>query len=115
VTRPHPIELKLNRATRMLKVAFDSGETFEMSSEYLRVHSPSAEVQGHAPSQRVLQLDKQRVQIRAIHPVGNYAVVLEFDDGHKTGIYSWDTLYALGRDHEQNWARYQAEVAAARA
>ena len=91
-----PTEINLNRKTRMLTVSFDDGQRFEMSCEYLRVHSPSAEVQGHGPGQGVLQVGKERVNIDNIEPVGNYAIKPMFDDGHSTGIYSWDTLYILG-------------------
>jgi DUF971 family protein len=101
-----PTEINLNRRTRTLCVTFDDGRTFEMSCEYLRVHSPSAEVQGHGPGQEVLQVDKESVNIDSIEPVGNYAVKLCFDDGHDSGIYSWDTLYTLGINQEENWARY---------
>ena len=110
---PRPIEIKLHQRRRLLEVSFDSGETFELPCEYLRVMSPSAEVQGHGPGQAVLVPGKERVGIKAIHPVGNYAVLLEFDDGHNTGIYSWDTLYQLGREQESRWAGYLAALAAA--
>ena len=90
----------------MLEVAFDSGEHFELPAEYLRTHSPSAEVQGHGPGQRVLVGGKRDVNIAAIEPIGQYAVLLRFDDGHATGIFAWDTLYALGRDLTRNWQTY---------
>ncbi len=77
-----------------------------MSCEYLRVHSPSAEVQGHGPGQEVLQLNMENVNIDDIEAVGNYAIKPKFDDGHDTGIYSWDTLYILGKNQQENWARY---------
>ncbi len=105
-----PTEINLNRTTRIVSIAFDDGVRFSMSCEYLRVHSPSAEVQGHSPGQRVLQLDKERVNIDRIEPVGHYAVKLAFDDGHDTGIYSWDTLYALGEHQAENWRNYLAEL-----
>lgn len=107
---PRPLQLNLDRSKRVLTVSFDTDETFELSCEYLRVHSPSAEVQGHSPEQRVLQTGKQMVNIKAIHPVGHYAVVLEFDDGHATGIYSWTHLYDLGRNHAQYWSKYLDEL-----
>lgn len=110
-----PTDIKLHQASRILEVSFASGEVFKLSCEYLRINSPSAEVQGHSPSQRILQLDKHNVNIVAIRPMGNYAVLLEFDDGHRTGIYSWTTLYDLGKNHAQNWAQYLAQVAAHRA
>lgn len=101
-----PTEINLNRKTRILAVSFANGERFEMSCEYLRVHSPSAEVQGHGPGQGVLQVGKERVNIDRIEPVGNYAIKPVFDDGHDTGIYSWDTLYTLGVHQAENWRNY---------
>ncbi len=90
----------------MLTVKFDDDAEFEMSCEYLRVHSPSAEVQGHGPGEGVLQVDKEDVGIERIEQVGNYAVQIYYDDGHNTGIYSWDTLYNLGTNKEKNWQDY---------
>ena len=113
VATPRPVDIRLHRASHVLEVAFDTGETFRLPCEYLRVHSPSAEVMGHGPGQRVLQLGKENVNIDAIESVGNYAVLLRFDDGHETGIYSWQTLYDLGRNQDANWSRYLAELAAA--
>lgn len=110
---PHPIDIRLKRAERVLEVAFDSGEVFRLPCEYLRVHSPSAEVQGHGPGQRVLVAGKANVNIRAVRPVGHYAVQLEFDDGHDSGLYSWITLYDLGQHFDANWRRYLDELAAA--
>ena len=107
---PRPTNLVLHRASHVLEVSFDSNETFRLPCEYLRVYSPSAEVMGHGPGQRILQVGKQHVGIRAISPVGNYAVVLEFDDGHNTGIYSWSTLYDLGRQQELYWKKYLDEI-----
>ncbi len=101
-----PTEINLNRKTQTLTVSFAGGESFAMSCEYLRVHSPSAEVQGHGPGQGVLQVGKERVNIERIEPVGNYAIKPVFDDGHDTGIYSWDTLYTLGRNQAENWRNY---------
>ena len=108
-----PTEINLNRKTRMLTVSFDDGQRFEMSCEYLRVHSPSAEVQGHGPGQGVLQVGKERVNIDNIEPVGNYAIKPMFDDGHSTGIYSWDTIYILGLNQAENWRNYLAQLKAA--
>lgn len=105
--------LTLHRASRVLEVAFASGEVFRLPCEYLRVNSPSAEVQGHGPGQRVLVAGKQSVNIAAIEPVGHYGVLLRFDDGHDTGIYSWQTLYALGREQAEAWPRYLAALEAA--
>jgi DUF971 family protein len=90
----------------MLEISFDDGKTFNLSCEYLRVYSPSAEVRGHGPGQEVLQVGKEDVNITNIEPVGNYAIKLEFDDGHNTGLYSWDTLYQLGADHVVLWQDY---------
>ena len=110
---PTAIELRQRTASRLLQVTFDDGRVFELPFEYLRVHSPSAEVKGHGPGQEVLVTGKAGVGIRAIEPVGQYAVKLVFDDGHDTGLFTWKYLYELGRDHADNWARYQSRVAAA--
>ncbi|MEI6414659.1 MAG: DUF971 domain-containing protein [Pseudomonadota bacterium] len=108
-----PTELNLHRQSRVLEVTFDDGAHFNLPCEYLRVFSPSAEVQGHSPDERVLQLGKEAVGIDRLEPVGNYAVCLHFDDGHNTGIYAWDTLYRLGQDQEKNWQAYLTELEAA--
>ena len=107
-----PTELRLRKDRKTLTVAFDDGESFDLAAEYLRVCSPSADVQGHSPSERRTVAGKQNVQILEIHPVGNYAVRLVFDDMHSTGIFSWDYLFELGRDREDNWGRYLADLAA---
>lgn len=109
---PVPTLIRLHQQSRLLEVGFDDGSEFRLPCEYLRVNSPSAEVQGHGPDQRVTVPGKRDVNIRAIHPVGHYAVLLVFDDGHQTGIYSWETLYTLGREHESRWAAYLAELQA---
>ena len=111
--QPKPVSLVLHKKSRSLEIEFDDGEAFNLSCEYLRVHSPSAEVQGHGPGQEVLQVGKENVSIEKIEPVGAYAVCLHFDDGHDTGIYSWETLYELGVGHEQNWKTYLERLAAA--
>jgi DUF971 family protein len=108
-----PTEIKLHRASRVLEVAFDDGGRFELTCELLRVYSPSAEVKGHGPGQRVLQVGKATVNIVGIEPIGNYAVLLRFDDGHQTGIYSWETLRDLGSNRERYWQQYLDELAAA--
>ncbi|MES9937240.1 MAG: DUF971 domain-containing protein [Sedimenticola sp.] len=108
-----PTELNLHRQSRVLEISFEDGAHFNLPCEYLRVFSPSAEVQGHGPGQEVLQVGKEDVNIEQISPVGNYAVAFHFDDGHNTGIYSWDTLYNLGANHEQNWKDYLARLEAA--
>lgn len=106
------VEIVLHRASHVLEVAFDDGSRFRLPCEYLRVESPSAEVQGHGPGQRVLVPGKRDVNINAIDPVGNYAVLLRFDDGHASGIFSWTTLHTLGLEYEQRWAAYLAELEA---
>jgi DUF971 family protein len=106
-------EIKVRTRSRVLEVAFDDGASFQLPFEYLRVHSPSAEVKGHGPGQEVLVLGKQNVGIRAVEPVGQYAVKLVFDDGHDSGLFSWKYLRELGENHAENWAKYQARVAAA--
>ena len=105
MTEPRPSEIRYVRDTRTLCVRFDD-EVFEMSAEYLRVHSPSAEVRGHGPGQEVLQIGKETVAIEGIEPVGNYAVRLRFDDGHSSGLYSFQELYRLGRHHDELWRSY---------
>ncbi len=105
-TTPQPLEILYTRETRRLQVKFDSGETFDYEAEYLRVYSPSAEVQGHGPGQEVLQTGKEAVGIEAIEPVGHYAVRLCFDDGHASGLYSFSELYRLGRHQEPLWRHY---------
>jgi DUF971 family protein len=109
---PWPTELRLRKDRRTLTVAFDDGETFDLAAEYLRVCSPSAEVQGHSPTERRTVAGKQNVEILELHPVGNYAVRLVFDDMHSTGIFSWAYLFELGRNRDENWQRYLADLAA---
>jgi DUF971 family protein len=91
-------------------VSFDNGESYELAAEYLRVRSPSAEVQGHSPSERRTVAGKQDVRVLELHPVGNYAVRLVFDDLHSTGIFSWDYLRELGRNRDRYWGDYLAEL-----
>src|SRR5687767_9217288 len=110
VTTPRPTDVILHRASHVLEIAFDDGVRYRLPCEYLRVESPSAEVQGHGPGQRVLVPGKRHVNLRAIEPVGNYAVQLHFDDGHDSGIYSWSLLRTLGEQQEVRWARYLAEL-----
>jgi DUF971 family protein len=104
--RPWPTELRLDKAKTRLTVAFDTGESYVLAAEYLRVESPSAEVQGHGAAQKQIVTGKEQVRIEALEPVGNYAVRIRFDDGHDTGLFSWDYLLELGRDHAQKWAAY---------
>lgn len=101
-----PTDIKLHQKSRILEVSFDDDSHFELPCEYLRVYSPSAEVRGHGPGQEVLQVGKEAVNIDAIEAVGTYAVVFKFDDGHDTGIYSWETLYELGANKTQYWTEY---------
>jgi DUF971 family protein len=102
-----PTELTLDRAKTTLTVSFDNGERFALPAEYLRVESPSAEVQGHGPDQKQIVGGKKKVTITGLEPVGNYAVRILFDDGHDTGLYSWDYLRELGREHAARWAAYR--------
>jgi DUF971 family protein len=106
-----PLEIKLRRQSRVLEVAFDDGQRFELSFEYLRVYSPSAEVKGHGPGQETLQLGKHDVQVVSIDRVGNYAVRLVFDDGHDSGLYAWSYLYELGATYPDRWEHYLERVA----
>jgi DUF971 family protein len=109
-----PTDLILHQASHLLEVAFDDGQRFRLPCEYLRVESPSAEVQGHGPGQKVLVAGKRHVNIKAIEPMGNYGVLLRFDDGHDTGIFSWPLLYQLGQEHDTRWAAYTAALAQAK-
>lgn len=108
-----PVEIRLKRAEKALEIAFEDGAHFRLPAEYLRVESPSAEVQGHGPGQKTLVHGRAEVGIIAVEPVGNYAVRLVFDDLHDTGIYSWTYLYELGQEQERRWADYLTALAAA--
>lgn len=110
---PHPTEIKLHQKSKLLEIAFADGQCFNMSFEFLRVYSPSAEVRGHGPGQEVLQTGKKNVDVTHIEPVGNYAVQLTFSDGHDTGLYSWGYLYDLGLNYEALWQQYLARMDAA--
>ena len=110
---PAPTEIKLHQVSRILEVSYEDGHTFQFTCEYLRVFSPSAEVRGHGPGQEVLQVGKQDVEIKAVDPVGSYAVKFVFSDGHDTGIYSWDYLHELGVKQQSNWASYLQRMEAA--
>ena len=101
-----PTDIKLHQQSRVMEITFDNGQCFELSYEYLRVYSPSAEVRGHGPGQEVLQIGKKNVGISEIEAVGRYAVRPTFSDGHNTGIYSWDYLFMLGDRQEQLWQQY---------
>jgi DUF971 family protein len=108
---PWPTELRLRKDRKALNVAFDTGDGFELAAEYLRVKSPSAEVQGHSPAERKTVAGKQNVAILEVHPIGNYAVRLVFDDMHSTGIYTWDYLHELGANRDALWQDYLDELA----
>ena len=107
-----PVELRLKKAEKLLEVAYDDGSRFRLPAEYLRVESPSAEVQGHGPGQKTLVAGRAHVGIIALEPVGNYAVRIKFDDLHDTGIYSWAYLYELGVEYEKRWREYLDGLAA---
>ncbi len=108
---PLPTEIHLRRAEKILEITFDDGKRFRLPAEYLRVESPSAEVQGHSPEQRQLVTGRKDVGIIGLEPVGNYAVRLKFDDLHETGIYSWEYLYLLGQQQKERWANYLLRLA----
>jgi len=106
-----PTEVKLRSDRAALIVSFDNGERYELPAEYLRVKSPSAEVQGHSPDERKTVPGKKNVMVLEVHPIGNYAVRLVFDDMHSTGIFSWDYFLELGRNYRANWQSYLDELA----
>jgi DUF971 family protein len=110
---PIPTEIKVHQQSRILEIAFDNGTRFDLPFEYLRVYSPSAEVRGHGPGQGTLQTGKRYIEINQVEPVGNYAINLNFSDGHHTGIYSWDYLYDLALNYERNWEDYLHRLEAA--
>jgi DUF971 family protein len=108
-----PKEICLHQKSRILELTYSNGTTYRLSCEYLRVYSPSAEVRGHSPDQAELQVEKKTVRITGIEPQGNYAIKLTFDDGHDSGIYSWDYLYALALNQDSNWQDYLSRLEAA--
>lgn len=110
---PHPTALTVHTQSRVLEIGFDNGRTWRLPFELLRVYSPSAEVQGHGPGQETLQTGKRNVGIAAVEQVGNYAILIRFDDGHDTGIYSWELLYRLGDQQDALWTDYLKRLAAA--
>ena len=110
---PLPTEIKLHQKSREMELTFDDGLNVRLTFEFLRVFSPSAEVRGHGPGQETLQTGKRNVDIKALEPVGNYAVQPYFSDGHDSGIYSWDMLYRYARDRDAMWADYLARLEAA--
>jgi DUF971 family protein len=109
-TMAWPSELRLRSGGKSLAVSFDDGTTFDLTAEYLRVQSPSAEVRGHSPAERQTVPGKRNVAIKELIPTGNYAIRIVFDDGHQTGIYSWAYLRELGQEEPQKWAAYLAEL-----
>jgi DUF971 family protein len=109
---PWPVELRLKRAEKRLDIEFDDGKRFSLPAEYLRVESPSAEVQGHGPGDKIIVAERAHVGIIDLEPVGNYAVRIKFDDLHDTGIFSWDYLYQLGIEHDRRWPSYLTALAA---
>ncbi|HEV7632834.1 MAG TPA: DUF971 domain-containing protein [Steroidobacteraceae bacterium] len=110
---PVPVQITLRTRSRLLHVAFDDGQSFDLPFEYLRVHSPSAEVQGHGAGQSVLVTGKEQVVVSRVEPIGQYAVKLVFDDGHDTGLFTWKYLHELGRDQAQKMQAYNARRDAA--
>lgn len=107
---PRPTNITLRTRSHVLAVTFDDGSAFELPFEYLRVYSPSADVRGHGPGQETLQIGKENVIVKSVEPVGSYAVRLVFDDGHDSGLYTWDYLHELGRQQDSNWERYLARL-----
>jgi DUF971 family protein len=112
-TTQAPTEIKLHQRSRLMELTYADGRHFELSYEFLRIYSPSAEVRGHGPGQEVLQSGKKAVDIVGVEPVGSYAIQPQFSDGHDTGIYSWDYLYELGVNRDRMWAEYLQRLAAA--
>ena len=110
---PFPTKIVVHKISRVLELGFSDGRSFRLPFEFLRVHSPSAEVRGHGPGQEVLQVGKADVTVESLEPVGNYALQPRFSDGHATGIYSWDDLYYLGHSHDRLWREYLSRLEAA--
>ncbi|MCH8684130.1 DUF971 domain-containing protein [Pedomonas mirosovicensis] len=109
---PWPTDLTYKRSTRLLTITFDTGEAFDLPAELLRVESPSAEVQGHGPGQKQIVSGKADVEIERIEPVGRYAVRIVFNDGHNSGLYTWNYLHKLGREKDKVWSDYLAALSA---
>jgi DUF971 family protein len=107
----HPTSITVHQRTRILEVGFDDGAGFRIPFELMRIYSPSAEVQGHGPGQEILQTGKRDVEVTALEPIGNYAVLPRFSDGHDTGIFSWDYLYFLGSQQDDLWRKYEERLA----
>jgi DUF971 family protein len=105
-----PTNIQLHQHSRVLEITFSAEDVFKLPCEYLRVFSPSAEVQGHGPGQEVLQIGKESINISAIEPIGQYAVRLVFDDQHNSGLFTWEYLYSLGQDRLENWQHYLRQL-----
>jgi DUF971 family protein len=108
-----PVTIRLRKATRQITLEYEDGTSFDLPFEYLRVHSPSAEVQGHGLDQGVLQTGKENVRVTSIEPIGHYALRFVFDDGHDTGLYTWEYLYELGAQQDDKWRAYLGRLKAA--
>ena len=106
-----PLEIRVRRASRRLEVDFEGDARFSYPAEYLRVESPSAAVQGHSPDQKVTVAGKAEVGIQSVDPIGHYAIRIVFDDGHDSGLYTWDYLFKLGQEHDERWQRYLEALA----
>jgi DUF971 family protein len=108
-----PVTIRLRKASRQITLEYEDGTSFDLPFEYLRVYSPSAEVKGHGPGQGILQTGKENVRVSSIEPIGNYALRLVFDDGHDTGLYTWQYLYELGAQRDEKWRDYLGRLKAA--
>ena len=108
-----PTDIRIRKKSRLLTIAFDDGAAFELPFEYLRVSSPSSEVRGHGPGEEVLQTGKENVDINGVEPMGRYALRIIFDDGHETGLYTWNYLYQLGAEYDARWQDYLDRLQAA--
>ncbi len=108
-----PTEIKLHQQSHLLEITFSDGVCYQLPYEFLRVYSPSADVSGHGPGQQVLQIGKRDVGVSSLVPVGSYAVQINFDDGHDTGLYTWEYLYGLAQDQASLWQDYLGRLAAA--
>ncbi len=108
-----PVTIRLRKATRQITLEYEDGTSFDLPFEYLRVYSPSAEVQGHGLDQGVLQTGKENVRVTSIEPIGHYALRFVFDDGHDTGLYTWEYLYELGAQQDEKWRAYLGRLKAA--
>ena len=109
----HPTEIKLHQQSRLLEIAFDDGAHYQMPYEFLRVYSPSAEVRGHGPGQETLQVGKKEISVLEVEPVGSYAMKIAYDDGHDSGLYTWEYLDELGRNRDELWQDYLKKLEAA--